>query len=101
MTAVIQGGVEQFVRKLLTNPLRAASLYPRRWCLHVEKMAAVSEAVGHAGTHQGGRCQQGEGEDAGAQQMHHHTTGADENNMKPARFLIIWGSTCPVIHHFE
>lgn len=40
-------------------------------------MAAVPEAGGHTGTDQGGRHQQGEGQDAGAEQMHRHTTGLE------------------------
>lgn len=57
-TAVIQRGVAKIVCKLLADLPRAGSLYPCRWCLHVEKMAAVFEAVRHTGTHQGGRHQQ-------------------------------------------
>lgn len=53
-------------------------------------MAAVFEAVQHTSTHQGGRRQQGEGEEAGAQQMHRQTTAV--NN------ATIVGATCPVAH---
>lgn len=97
-TAVVQRGVAQFVCILLADPPQAGSLHPCRWCLHVEKVAAVSEAGGHTGTDQGGRHQQGEGQDAGAEQMHRHTTGLDENT-KPGPLLIVWGLTCPVTNH--
>lgn len=61
-TAVIQCGVAKFVCIFLADPLEACSSDPCRRGLHVEELAALFEALGHGGTHQVGRHQQGEGE---------------------------------------
>lgn len=74
-TTVIQRDIAQFVCVPLADPLQADPSDPCRWCLHVEKMTAVSKAVWHSGTHQVGRHQQEEGERAGAKEMHPDTAG--------------------------
>lgn len=74
-TAVIQRDVAQFVCVLLADPLQAGSSDPCRWCLHVEKMTAVPEAVRHSGTRPVEHHQERDGKGAGAKEMHPDTAG--------------------------